>query len=378
MPQEGDHSFVIPEPFSITEIGKTNTQPVWDEFLGIPNPCKSDPIAGIFYLLTCAEEYTVEKKDKHGRVRAHDLSLVKNGFANIPLADRLVEVLAKAIWKAAGLEGAPSLKMESGYSSLDIDQVYAVHAKPLYRQLGNFGRETLSQGWSAGLAVAKAIIGGNDPFDQFDWIKAQHEKRGIRPYLFLLMGYDNRIDQAWNPDHHAWPSFVDGLKEWSELGVHPSYHSSTSAELLEAEKTRLEKLMGTTIKRSRQHYLKVAWPATFQSLVKAGVTEDYTMAWPDCLGFRMGTARSCYWYNLVEDEKTSLRLYPPTLMEVSGRLYLGLSPKQFLKSATSLMEEAKKSNSGLRIIWHNSNLSAIGGWSEWRTIYPKILNLLIS
>ncbi len=376
MPPGAERTVHIPETFPINQIGKPNTQPVWGEFLGIPNPCKNDPIAGIFYLLTCAEEYSVAQKDKHGRVSASDLSYVQRGYAGIPLADRLVEVLAKAVWNAAGFNGSPTMKTEAGYSSLDIDQVYAVQGKSLYKQIGNLGRETLSRGFAAGQAVAIGLVRGKDPFDQFEWLQAQHEMRGLRPYIFVLMGYENQLDQAWKPGHHAWPSFIQRLKGWSYLGIHPSYHTSQDDALLKAEKLRLEELIGTSVNRSRQHYLKVAWPKTFQSLLASGVSEDYTLAWADCLGFRMGTARSCYWYDLTRDVKTTLRLYPPTIMEVTGRFYMKLSPKQFLQAATDLKGEANKSNSNLRIIWHNSSLSAVGGWAEWRVLYLKILDLL--
>ena len=372
----GGVAFEIPTPFSINEIGKPQSVAEWDEFSGVPNPCKKDPIAGIFYLLTCSEEYTIRQKDEHQRVRANDLSVVQNGYASIPLADRLAEVLAKAIWQAARIDGMPKMEKETGYSSLDVDQVYAVRHKPVYKQLGNLFRSTLGHGSAAGMAIAKAIAGGKDPFDEFDWIKLQHESRGLQPFLFMLMGYENKLDPAWKPEHKAWLSFIDGLKGWATLGIHPSYHSSTNGNLMLEEKKHLEKLTGEPVYRSRQHYLKLEWPKTFEALVGAGISEDYSLAWPDCLGFRMGTARSCFWYNLSEDEKTTLRLYPPVAMEVTGRFYQKLSPKQFLESTIELAKQAELSNSGLRIIWHNSNLSAVSGWAEWKEIYLRILDLV--
>lgn len=361
---------------ALDDIGKPETSADWGYYHGVPNPCQNDPIAGIFYLLTCAEEYTIEKKDIHNRIRAKDLSVVKNGYASIPLADRLAEVLAKAVWKKAGLRGSPKMKPEAGYSSLDIDQVYAVRHKPWYKQVSNLGRALLTRNFGASIVVSKAMLGGQDPFDQFAWIQEQHAKRDLRPFIFLLMGYENATDPGWKPRHPQWQSFVDQLSSWSILGLHPSYRASEDSMLLSQEKQHLEVLIDASITRSRQHFLRITWPSTLQSLVQLGIKQDFTLAWPDWIGFRMGTARSCCWFDLSENQQTSLRLSPPSMMEVTGRYYLGLSPKQFLQQAENLTKESKKSNSGLRIIWHNSNLSEIGRWSSWKAIYPKVLDLV--
>ncbi|MFK8058335.1 MAG: polysaccharide deacetylase family protein [Saprospiraceae bacterium] len=376
LPSRNTRAFKIEPRFPIAEIGKQGTQAHWGDFREVPNPCASDPIAGIFYLLTCAEEYTIANKDKHGRVRAIDLSVVKNGYSSIPLADRLAQVLAKAIWKTAGREGTPEMKLESGYSSLDIDQVYALRYKPFYKKLANLGRSVLTNNWKASQAVTKAIFGGKDPFDQFEWIKELHASRGLKPFVFLLMGYENETDPAWNPNHPQWPGFIERIESWTQLGVHPSYRASIDEQMLQTEKRSLEDLLGEPVHRSRQHFLRVSWPETFQSLVRSGITEDFTLAWADWLGFRMGTARSCFWYDLTTDKQTNLRLYPPSMMEVTGRYYLGLSPKQFLQKAGELNKEAKRSNSGLRVLWHNSSLSDVGRWGSWRGIYPEVLDLV--
>jgi len=369
-------SIRLEDCFEIDQIGRKGLKPSWGEYHGVPNPCGSDPIAGIFYLLTCAEEYLNTRLDQHGRVPAHELSVVKQGYSSIPLADRLAQVLAKAIWNASAMTGEPEMKVAEGYSSLDIDQVFAIKHKPWYKKIAGLGRAMLNGDVHASGAVVNALIGKKDPFDQFDWIEKIHADRGLKPLVFLLMGYENATDPAWNPGHPQWPGLLTQLSFWTTLGVHPSYLTSTDDQLLKEEKGRLERLLGKEVTRSRQHFLRISWPSTFQALVDVGIQHDYTLAWPDLLGFRMGTARSCFWYDLEKDEKTSLLLHPPSMMEVTGRFYQGLSPKHFLEKAQLLTEESKKSASGLRVIWHNSNLSHIGGWSGWKAIYPGILDLI--
>lgn len=362
--------------FGIDRIGRKGSKSTWGMYQGVPNPCGSDPIAGIFYLLSCAEEYTNSQFDTHGRVAANTLSVVKLGYAAVPIADRLAQVLAEAIWTASGSSGKPKMRAATGYSSLDIDQVFAIQHKPWYKKISNLGRAMLKGDIQASSAVVNTLLGGKDPFDQFDWIEQIHAERQLKPLVFLLMGYENATDPAWNPGHPQWPSLLTQLSPWTTLGVHPSYLTSTDDQLLKEEKGRLERLLGKEVTRSRQHFLRISWPSTFQSLIDVGIQHDYTLAWPDLLGFRMGTARSCFWYDLEKDEKTSLLLHPPSMMEVTGRFYQGLSPKHFLEKAHHLAKESKKSASGLRVIWHNSNLSHLGGWRGWKAIYPNMLDLI--
>ena len=346
----------------------------YDWYEGIRCPEGGDPLAAAFYLLTCYEEWASREADEHGRVPAASLSHVREGLARVPVVDRLWLVLAKALVEAAGYPRTPVALLPSpGYSSLDVDSVYALAGKPFASKLRSALWHVMHGDWRGLRAVVSALRGGRDPFDTFDYLRELHRAHGLTPYVFVLMGYATGLDPAWPLGDERYRGLVARLSDWVHLGVHPSYESSRRTSLIKSELGALRAIAGGEVRDSRQHYLRIAWPVTFRALLATGVTDDYSLGWPDELGFRAGTARSFTWYDLDAERATGLALHPPHVMDVTGRYYLGLSPKQFSRAALEVHEAARGVGGGLRLLWHNSNLGPAYGWGPFRSTYEALI-----
>jgi hypothetical protein len=77
--------------------------------------------------------------------------------------------------------------------------------------------------------------------------------------------------------------------EGFEIGLHGSYKSATDGELLRREKETLENLMGHTVEKTRQHWLRYdegITPYIHEKLFQY----DSTLGWNDVPGFRNGCA----------------------------------------------------------------------------------------
>ena len=352
---------------------------LWGEVEGIPCPVENNAFAGAFYLLSAYEEYFVDERDQHGRVPAASLRVVASGFAERPLADRLLAAIAHQLWQAAKRPGVPQPTHLRGLSTLDIDSGTAMHGKPLHRRLAVLAREVLKFRTRGSFAAVKSLFGDRDPYDTFAMLADLHREFDLKPLVFLLLGYDTPIDPGYPAGDTRYEKLIDQLQAWVSLGLHPSYHTAEDGQLLSCEADRFSALTGhQRVLHSRQHFLRIAWPQTLRNLEDLGVGTDYSLGWPDALGFRLGTARSVLWYDLRSDRTSTLRLRPPHAMEATARHYLRLSPKQFVNRCASLAEECRHSNAGLHVIWHNSNLGPLHGWGVWRSAYREILQLVAS
>ena len=80
--------------------------------------------------------------------------------------------------------------------------------------------------------------------------------------------------------------------------------------MIAEEKSWLEEITGETISASRQHYLKLKLPVTYQQLIKNGIEEDYTIGYHDAYGFRAGTCKPFLFFDVEKNETTKLRLFP--------------------------------------------------------------------
>lgn len=156
------------------------------------------------------------------------------------------------------------------------------------------------------------------------------------------------------------------------MGLHPSYRSNEDPVYLHQEKEGLEQALGQTISRSRQHYLKLSLPFTYQNLISAGIQEDWSMAYPDHLGFRAGTSRPFPWYDLASESITRLMVYPATIMDGTLRYYMQLSPQESIKRIKTLIQTVRTYGGHFIPIWHNSSFSIAHGWKKWVPVYHQL------
>jgi hypothetical protein len=153
------------------------------------------------------------------------------------------------------------------------------------------------------------------------------------------------------------------------IGIHPSYHSNSSIDILKKEIQDLSKITNQNITKSRQHYLKIKFPETFRNLIEVGIKEDFSMGYPDALGFRLGTSFPVNWYDFKKEKITSLILIPFSIMDVTLKKYLQISPEEACLEIDFIL----RNSSHLNFIWHNSNLSKIDKWEKWDSVLKYLL-----
>ena len=96
-----------------------------------------------------------------------------------------------------------------------------------------------------------------------------------------------------------------------------------------------------------------------ESLIDAHITDDYTMGYADIAGFRLGTCRAVHFINPKTQRLTSLTLHPLTIMDcsLSEPHYMNLNYNQALSYAQTLIEQTKKYNGDLCLLWHNTRFT---------------------
>ncbi len=101
------------------------------------------------------------------------------------------------------------------------------------------------------------------------------------------------------------------------------------------------------------------------------------MGYADMRGLRPSIATQIYWYNLAEEEITTLQIFPFQLMDVTFNTYLKLKPEFVLEHVMPVIENTRQVGGHLISIWHNSSLSEAGEWKGWRKVYEEIIKSAI-
>lgn len=326
--------------------------------------------AASFYLLSRYEEYLPHKVDDHGRFDPEQSLALQYGFLETPLVDRWALKLKDVITKKFG-----SLKcitpQYKQIATIDIDTAFLYRGLQNERQL----RKTIKS--AALLRIDKLaeqvqVMRGNkqDPYDTYDYIRQTTQHYPL--VYFILCGGESEFDNAIPLETEEMQTLVQKLSSNHTIGIHPSYQSYDSGELIAAEKQVLQNCIGKPVTQSRQHYLRFRLPQTMNLLVKNGITEDYSMAYSGLAGFRASTSFPFYFFDLEQNCQTELLLYPVVVMDVTLRFNMNLTIYSALAKVDQLMQDIKQVNGHFISIWHNNNLSITDNWFAWREVFEKI------
>jgi len=165
------------------------------------------------------------------------------------------------------------------------------------------------------------------------------------------------------------------MGEKAVVGLHPSYKSNSYELFVKEEKARLENILETDIELSRQHFLKLKVKITYPNLVSLGFKKDYSMGYADQVGFRNGTARPYFWFDLTKNQITDLMIYPFVYMDGTLNEYLQLSIDESKNVIWKLHCEVTRFGGDFSFIWHNETIGDYGKWKGWSEVLEYTLSL---
>lgn len=332
-----------------------------------------DPLAAAFYLITRYEEYLPYTPGRYNSFEAASSVSFQNGFLDRPLVNEWADALKKQI-----LDIFPSVPLSSkkfsSAMSIDIDQAYAFKHRGFKRNLLSFFKNLLSLNFKfLSAQTATILFGRKDPYDTYEFLRKIQQESGLQFIYFINLGKYSEFDKNLDPRNRAMKRLVDELKEHASVGIHPSYFSNEEPEKFKSEINSLTELLGKTVTKSRQHYLKIKMPETYRNLLSNGITEDYSMGHATHPGFRAGTCTPFNWFDLLKNEETSLKIYPITFMEGNFGEDLGYSPGQAWNAMKESIDRVKKHEGYFLCIWHNHTVNERFFWKGWKNIFEQTI-----
>lgn len=320
----------------------------------------NDIVAATFYMLTRWEEAVVQSKDRHSRFVAKDSLAYKNNFLHRPIVNEFVEIIYQVL-KSFGMAQNRKFRQYRTIATHDVDRPYlwsstwgkmkSVAASLLVRRSSE---ELMSRlhCWSS----------GKDPFDSFDQLMDMAEEIGEKAHFFFMSGGDSKFDNYYQLDENVVTDIVNSIKRRKHfIGIHPSYNSYQSQEMLMTEIDTLRESIDQEVISSRQHYLRFDVSSTWNNLDACNIVWDSTLCYADVAGFRSGV---CYTYPVFDlKSRTQLELLekPLIVMDTTLLAYEELEAKAAISRVEGLQEEVKRYEGDFVFLWHNSSFNSM----EW-------------
>lgn len=333
-----------------------------------------DIFAASFYLVTRYEEYLPHINDKHNRFQAKDSILFKMNMLDKPLINIWAMELGN-ILTAIYPELQLKKKTFSFIPTYDVDAAWAYKNKGIFRTLASSMRDILNLDFQEFKKRWKVIFGKiHDPFDTFDYQLQLQKELNLRPLYFILCGEYDINDKNISLRNTNFQNLIKRLGDYAKVGIHPSYNSYLNKEKVRIEIENLSKVLNREITISRQHFLRLRLPLSYQILLDHDVTDDYTMGYATLTGFRAGIADTFRFFDLEHDNVTNLNIHPFAVMDGTLRDYLDLNIEEAYEKTTRIIQEVKNVNGTFILLWHNETLSDEKRWTGWKALYRRILD----
>ncbi len=323
-------------------------------------------ISTCFFWLSRYEEYIAkpEQFDLHHRFLGFDLDYSK------PIVDEIcLEIQAQLKTKFPSISFKKRTFRQINTHDVDYAWKYLHHSTKI--KIGSIAKKLLKGNLNeVKHQIAVLNQKKQDSYATFDYLKTLSEKHQVETIFFWLLGDYSTFDKNHHWKNKAQQKLINEVSTWAKVGIHPSYQANFEKELLTEEINRLKKIINQPIKKSRQHFIKLNFPQSYQQLLKNGILEDYTMGFAHQLGFRAGTSTPFNWFDLTTNQQTLLTIYPFVAMDVTLKNYLNLTPKEAISTLENLKQTIKSVDGTFITLFHQSNLNE--EWIDWRKVYESI------
>lgn len=332
-----------------------------------------DVFSAVFYMVSRYEEYLPFVADKFGRFKATDSLAFKNDFLKFPVVNiwiNLFKILLQKKFSALKIKQS----VFTAILTYDIDVAYQYRGRSFVRTVGSFIKDLLTFKIKEIPARFQTLYRQQkDPWDVYHDLNKLIVQNQLPSIFFFLLADKTAHDRNLNYQNPLMKELVNKIQLFAEIGIHPSFNTPSLPQKILLEKERLENLSLTQISKSRQHYLKFHLPGTYNSLLAAGIKEDYSMGFPDMPGFRSGTCKPFYFYDLNEERSSELKIFPVTCMDATFIYYSKKTPERSFMEILQLLKEVKKVGGTFISIFHNDHIGENADGRKWKSIHNQMI-----
>ncbi len=331
-----------------------------------------DWFASAFYTLTRYEEIVYSKnRDEHNRYIASKSLGYIHGFLSIPVVDywflKTREILEKLYPNLPFKKNSGTINL-----SIDVDSFFAYKGKSSVINVGIFIKNLVRLKFSSCKEQFKSLLNlQTDPYDHVHIWKNIIQKNNIKAYFFIHCGKRSSFDPGFYPSKKI-KKYIHQIQSFATIGIHPSYIAHKHKNITLFEKKTLEKFSENKIIHSRQHFILLQFPETYQTLTECEIKHDYTMGYPNEIGFRAGTGKSFPYFNLNQNNQTDLIIHPFQITDIA--LFMQNESENLLK-AQNAIKEALKTGSDIFLLCHSNILTDRKKIPHYFMVMEKLISL---
>lgn len=287
----------------------------WEEtkcFFGVSenSDVPFDIFAASFYLLTRYEEYLPHVKDDFGRFPASESLAYQEDFLHSPVVDiwayKFKKVLANKF-----LDVDFKRRNYEAVTIITVSHVFNFKNKGFLRtimgtfiDLGKLNFSKVSDRFKVLLRIKK------DPYNVFDDLIQLIKQYKIKLVFMFQLSDFNIYDRNINHNRLNYKSIIKYVADYATVGLRLGYFAVKELKVLKVEKKRFENIIHGPLQNVLNSRYNLLLPEHYSFLNELEVTNDYSMGYPETIGFRAGTSTPYLFYDINMEITTPLRIHP--------------------------------------------------------------------
>lgn len=313
-----------------------------------------DIFAASFYLLSRYEEYLPHVKDTQGRFTAKESIAYKHQFLKQPIVDIWAYEL-KNLLLLQDTTLSLSFKTVQQRILIDAAQPFKYKQKGFLRSLFASLQDVVKGDFEQIVSRFKVLMSlETDPYDSFEKIILLSKTSKTPLIFFFQLGSALHYEKGTNVNRKIFRLLVKYVADYNNVGAVLSHKALYDFTILNNEKKQLENITNTPLLSTTNTQLQLNLPDTYRDLVSIEVENDYTMTYPNKIGFRAGTCTPFLFYDLDHEIITPLVLHP---VAITTDALKNSKPSTIFKEIEILKNEVSKVNGHFNVLFKNSDFT---------------------
>ncbi|WBL21881.1 polysaccharide deacetylase family protein [Zunongwangia sp. HRR-M8] len=328
-----------------------------------------DIFAASFYLLTRYEEYLPHVKDEAGRFPVSESLAYKESFLKTPVVDiwayKFKEVLKEKFPEM--LFNTTNFRAETIFA---IEHGFVFSNKGVIRSMVGWGNDLVKLHFHRFVDRVKSWMKvKRDPYDIFDELVQLVKKHSLSTIFMFKVADFTLYDRNINYNRMPYRSNIKYVSDYAKIGLLLGHYSSQVIKTLRVEKVRLENIIHYPLENVLNASYDLGIPEHFNTLAELEFENDYSMGYPDDLGFRAGTCSSFLFYDINMEITSPLQIHPYIFNSNVGKKY---SSEELKKEISKIHERVKSVGGTFRTIFKNEDFSEYYNSNRYYSLLKQI------
>ncbi len=330
-----------------------------------------DPFAASFFLMSRYEEYLPHVRDEYGRFKANTSISYQKNFLQYPIVDIWIKKIKEMIQDFYP-EQEIYLPEFSFLPTIDINTAYKYKYKGIIRSIGGIFRNIGNLNFRELLRQFRVMMRfEKDPFDTYEQQIQVQKNNAVDTLYFILFAEYGTNDKNISVNIRKFQVLIKSIADYCNVGLHSSYNSALIPDRLPLELQRFGKILNREIFKCRQHFLYLNMPVIYRNFLNCDIFEDYSMGYFNTPGYRAGTSRPFYFFDLDYDTTTKLKVYPFSFTDAALRN--GFS----INTYRDMLQQLRNVGGSMILLWNNEVFCDDFHGKKGIEVYEELLRLAL-